>query len=114
MRNRNMKKTLIIGLSLASLAAIEGCTPVRLKAPEAVKASQELKIEGYSQGKFAFKAKDFKIGTYDVTGIDHDWQKGSGVSVGGYNASKSKNAYRFNVSAQGRSLHAECTEIAAQ
>jgi hypothetical protein len=109
-----MKKTLIIGLSLAALAAAQGCTPVRLKAPAAVKSSQELKVEGYSQGKFAFKAKDFKIGAYQVTGIDHDWQKGSGVSAGPYSANKTKNAYRFDVKAQGRSVHAECTEIAAQ
>jgi hypothetical protein len=109
-----MNKTLILGLSLAAITAAPGCTPVRLKAPEAVKTAQELKIEGYKQGTFAFKQKDVTIGSYKVTNIDHDWQKGSGVSVGGYSAEKKKNAYRFDVTAQGRTVHAECTEIAAQ
>jgi hypothetical protein len=109
-----MKKTLIIGLSLAATVAVQGCTPVRLKAPEAVKSSQELKVEGYSQGKFAMKAKDFAIGSYKVTDINHDWQKGSGASFGGYSASKKKNAYRFDVSAQGRTVHAECSAVAAE
>lgn len=94
---------------LVTLAA--GCTTATLKPPASVTGSQPLKVEGHSSVK-TFKEKDLKIGSFAVTNIDRDWDKGSGVSSGPWAKTKGKKAYRFDVKGQERTLHAECTEEA--
>ena len=108
-----MKPVHVIALLSLCLFGV-ACTPLRLKAPASVSQSTELKIEGYKQGSFSFKDKDLRIGSYQVTNIDRDWDEGSQTSVGPWQRDSSKKAYRFDVIAQGRTLHAECGERATQ
>jgi hypothetical protein len=96
--------------------ALAACSPVRLKVPEAANAGKELKVQGFSANSFSFKQKDIQLGSYRVTNIDRDWDKGSTTNVGNgaYARDEKTKGFRFDVKAQARTLHAECNEEAVQ
>lgn len=91
-----------------------GCAQPRLAPPSAVQAAQELKVEGYKAGTYTFRDKDLKIGSYEVTNIDRDWDKRSSTGAGPWSREASKKAYRYDVKAQGRTVHGECTELGVE
>src|SRR4051812_26390277 len=107
-----MKPVSVLALVVLGVSAA-GCATARLKVPEAVKSTPELRGEGYSSG-LTLKQKDMKIGSYDVINIDRDWDKGSSAGVGPWQRDSKKKSFRYDVKAQGRVIHAECSEQAVQ
>ncbi|MFT3921329.1 MAG: hypothetical protein QM778_02215 [Myxococcales bacterium] len=102
----------LLGLSVLTLvaAASSGCGVRLLRTPTNVSDAQPIKIEGYSSKSRSFDNGVLKIGSYAVNNVDRDWQKGSGVEAGPFSKEKKKNAYRYDITAQARTLHGECTE----
>jgi hypothetical protein len=103
----------LLGLSALAVivASTTGCGTRLLRTPTNVQDAQAIKIEGYSASSRSFDDGVLKIGSYAVNHLDRDWQKGSGVSAGGvFSKDKKKNAYRYDLTAQSRTLHGECTE----
>jgi hypothetical protein len=108
-----MDMKVLLGTSTLVLvaAASTGCATRILRTPTNVQDAQVLQVAGYSSNSRSFDNGVLKIGSYAVNNLDRDWQKGSGVSAGGvYSKDKKKNAYRYDLSAQSRTLHGECTE----
>jgi hypothetical protein len=102
-------------LTLGSLAILGGCgSTATLKPPASVGSAQELKVEGHSGSIKTFRDKDLKIGSYAVTNIDRDWDKGSSTSAGPWSRNAKSKAYRFDLKAEGHTLHGECTEQAVE
>lgn len=99
-------------LLLASLTS--ACTVATMKPPPGVATSQALPVQGHSGNMQTFKEKDLKIGSYAVTNIDRDWDKGTQVSAGPWSRDAKKKAYRYDVKANQRTLRGECTEQAVQ
>jgi hypothetical protein len=95
---------------LAVLAA--GCKPVRLKTPDFVAGARELQVRGYKRGSHGFRESDIALGSYRVTGIDHDWDRSTSVKAGPRASESRKKAFRFDLRAEGRTLRGECTEEA--
>jgi hypothetical protein len=83
-----------------------------MQPPQGVATAKALPVTGHSGSFKSFKESDLTIGSYKVTNIDRDWDKGSGANAGLWSRDAKKKAYRFDVQSQGRTLQGECTEQA--
>jgi hypothetical protein len=101
--------------SLAALVlSTAGCSMATMKTPAWAAETQALPVQGYSGNSYSFKEKEIQIGSYAVNNIDRDWDKGSKASAGPWSRDSKRKAYRFDVAAQGRTAHGECTEQAVE
>jgi hypothetical protein len=103
--------------ALAALVALasSGCTAAILKTPAWASESQTLAVQGYDGSKFtALKEQKIQIGSYAVENVDRDWDKTDKSGAGPWSRESKHKAYRFDLAAQGRTAHAECTEQAIE
>ncbi len=97
---------------LAVVIALTGCSTATMKPPSSVTQSQRLAIQGHSGNTQTFREKNLEIGSYSVSHIDRDWDKGTQTNAGPWSRASNRKAYRFDVGAAGRLIHAECNEQA--
>ncbi len=108
-----MKTRLSMLVTTTFISLASGCTPITLKPPASVATALELKVEGHSDVK-TFREKDLKIGSYVVHNIDRDWNRSTSLAAGPWSRESGNKAYRFDLKAQSRTLHGECTEAVAK
>jgi hypothetical protein len=101
-------------LAVAVLISTTACTVATMKPPPGVAGAKPLKVVGYSGSVQTFREKELQLGSYAVSNIDRDWDKGSSAGAGLWSRDAKKKAYRFDVKSQARTLHGECTEQAVQ
>jgi len=100
-------------LTLAALTLAAGCGSARMAAPaDVVTASTELAVQDRSSWSGAMADESFKLGPYQVSDVDRDWDSSTDTSVLGFSNDSTEGGYSFTLSEADTSLSGTCTTAA--
>ena len=98
-------------LALAAVPALLlfGCSNVRMAPPaDVVAASEPLVVTDRSRSSGALANESFKLGPYQVSGVDRDWDKGSKTGVGPWSKETQTTGYRYKLKGEATDLAGVC------
>jgi hypothetical protein len=99
----------VVGVGLA----LGGCAGPRMVAPKDVaQGSQTLEVADRSAMTGSLANESFKLGSFQVTDVDRDWNKKSGFSVIGYSNDTTTTGYSYNLKAGGEAWAGKCASSA--
>ncbi|HKP61822.1 MAG TPA: hypothetical protein VJV78_34060 [Polyangiales bacterium] len=90
------------------LLAAAGCSTPHMVVPGDIAGSEVIEVKDRSSWSGSLADESFKLGPYDVTDVDRDWNSTRTVGVLGFSASKTGGGYGFHVKYGGNDLEAGC------
>ena len=107
-------KSLVSGtVSFVLGFAALGCAGPRMVAPEDVsQGSQVLEVTDRSSMSGSLVNESFKLGSFDVSDVDRDWNKKSSFSVVGYSNATTTTGYSYKVKSGAGAWEGSCASSA--
>lgn len=90
-----------VGLSMLGGLLASGCGggPRMTAPPEFAEGSRTLEVQERSRASGALANESFKIGDWQISDVDRDWNSSGGFSVAGYGSDKKKTGYGYRLKA---------------
>ncbi len=100
-------------LGLGCVLPALGCN-VHMAAPSDVaQASEVLLVADRSRVSGALANESFKMGSFEVTDVNRDWNSGTALTTGPYSREEANGGYAFKFKAGGKVLLAGCASKSA-
>src|SRR5690606_5077700 len=112
--NHSMKKMGQFGLIAGFAWGAVACGPsARMVAPSDLAGqSQVLEVADRSSATGVLANESFKLGSYEITEVDRDWNSSSSFGAGAYGAGKKTTGYTFQLKAGGTTWKGTCASLA--
>jgi hypothetical protein len=108
-----MKKLLTSAGVLAMGLGLGACAGPRMVAPHDVaQGSQTLEVADRSSMSGSLVNESFKLGGFQVTDVDRDWNKKSGFAVAGYSNDTTTTGYSYNLKTGASAWAGSCASSA--
>lgn len=109
-----MKKMGQFGLIAGFAWGAVACGPsARMVAPSDLAGqSQVLEVADRSSATGVLANESFKLGSYEITEVDRDWNSSSSFGAGAYGAGKKTTGYTFQLKAGGTTWKGTCASLA--
>jgi hypothetical protein len=110
-----MKSRVLGAMSVVVGFGAAGCAGPRMVAPaDVAKGSQILEVTDRSAMTGSLANESFKLGSFDVSDVDRDWNKKSSFSVVGYSDATTTTGYSYKLKAGGAAWDGSCASSASE
>jgi hypothetical protein len=105
-----LKELSILGCGVALIAtSVIGCAVPRMAPPADVAgASEVLIVSDRSRASGALVSEGFKVGGYEVTDVDRDWNSTSSVGIGPWSKETKTTGFAYALQSKGKKLTGKC------
>lgn len=94
--------------SLCLLLSAAGCSTAHMVVPSDIAGTEMIEVTERSSFTGSLADESFKLGPYDITDVDRDWNSTSSIGVFGFESEKTTSGYAFHVKRAGSDVKAGC------